>query len=92
MSDLAIPAEQSYHSPFVCITDLKKKQKAIDPIYALIREGIEKKKIKEVDPELIISYLFGIINEIVKKSYFSNRKLSPEALEQLYDMYRDGLR
>lgn len=90
--DVSAFLEQSYHSPFVCITDLKKKQKAIDPIYALIREGIEKKKIKEVDPELIISYLFGIINEIVKKSYFSNRKLSPEALEQLYDMYRDGLR
>lgn len=90
--DVSAFLEQSYHSPFVCITDIKKKQKAIDPLYALINEGIEKKKIKNVDPELVISYLFGILNEIVKKAYFSNKKLSAEAIEQLYKMYRDGIR
>ena len=90
--DVSAFLEQSYHSPFVCITDIKKKQKAIDPLYALINEVIEKKKIKNVDPELVISYLFGILNEIVKKAYFSNKKLSADAIEQLYGMYRDGIR
>ena len=84
--------EQSYHSPFVCVTDLKKKQKALDPLFALVEEGIAKKKIKDVAPELVITYLFGIVNEIVKKAYFSNKKLLPDVIEQVYAMFRDGIR
>lgn len=84
--------EQSYHSPFVCITDLKKKQKALNPLFALVKEGIESGRLKNVGEELIISYLFGIIHEIVKKTYFSGKKLSPQTIEQLYAMYWDGVR
>lgn len=84
--------EQSYHSPFVCITDLKKKQKALNPLLSLIEEGIAEKKLKNVKPELVITYLFGIVNEMVKKAYFANKKLSPEEVEQLYEMFRDGVR
>ncbi|GAA4739703.1 TetR/AcrR family transcriptional regulator [Flavisolibacter ginsenosidimutans] len=90
--DVSAFLEQSYHSPFVCITDLKKKQKALNPLFALIEEGIEKKKIKNVAPDLVLSYLFGIVNEMVKKAYFSNKKLSSETTGQLYAMFRDGIR
>ncbi|HUQ97067.1 MAG TPA: hypothetical protein VM010_05340, partial [Chitinophagaceae bacterium] len=84
--------EQSYHSPFVCITDLKKKQKALLPLFDLLHEGIETKKLKPVEPDLLVSYLFGIINEMIKKAYFANKKLSPETIDQLYCMYWDGIR
>lgn len=84
--------EQSYHSPFVCITDLKKKQKALQPLFDLVGEGIKHKKIKDTDAELIISYMFGIIHEMVKKTYFSNKKLSPEVVEELYQMFWDGVK
>ena len=84
--------EQSYHSPFVCTTDLKKKQKALKPLFDLVKEGIEKKKIKDVDVQLIVSYTFGIINEMVKRSYFSNKRLTPEIIKQLYTMYWDGIK
>ncbi len=84
--------EQSYHSPFVCVTDLKKKQKALNPLFELVEEGIEKKKIKDVEPEMVITYLFGIVNEMVKKAYFSNKKLSNESIEKVYGMFWDGIR
>ena len=90
--DVSAFLEQSYHSPFVCMTDLKKKQKALNPLFALIEEGIEKKKIKNVEADLVLTYLFGIINEMVKKAYFSNKKLSPEVIGQVYGMFRDGIR
>lgn len=90
--DVAAFLEQSYHSPFVCMTDLKKKQKALDPLFHLLAEGRAQKKIRDIDPELAMSYLFGIINEMVKKTYFSNKKLSPEVIEQLYRMCWNGLR
>jgi AcrR family transcriptional regulator len=84
--------EQVYHSPFICTTDLKKKQKALNPLLDLVNEGIEANKIKNVEVELIISYMFGIIHEIVKKSYFSNKKLSPATIQKLYSMFWDGIR
>lgn len=83
--------EQSYHSPFVCVTDLKKKQKALNPLIVLIEEGIAEKKIKNVEPSLAITYLFGISNEMVKKAYFANKKLSSESVNQMYLMFWDGL-
>lgn len=90
--DVSAFLEQSYHSPFVCVTDLKKKQKALNPLFALIEDGIEKKKIKDVDADLVLTYLFGIVNEMVKKAYFSNKKLSTEIIGQVYAMFRDGIR
>ena len=90
--EVSVFLEQVYHSPFICTTDLKKKQKALQPLFDLINEGFETKKIKETDVEVMISYMFGIIHEIVKKTYFSNKKLSGETIEQLYSMFWDGIR
>ena len=84
--------EQSYHSPFVCITDLTKKQKALQPLLELIKEGTEAKKIKKMDPDTVISFMFGIIHEWVKNAYFSNRKLSAPAIRELYSLYWDGIK
>jgi AcrR family transcriptional regulator len=84
--------EQSYHSPYVHITDLKKKQKAMSPLLDLIREGIENKKIKETEIELVVSYLFGIVNEMVKKAYFSNKKLTETIINEVYEMFWDGIK
>jgi hypothetical protein len=84
--------EQSYHSPYVHITDLKKKQKAMSPLLDLIREGIENKKIKDTEIELVVSYLFGIINEMVKKAYFSNKKLTDTVINEVYEMFWDGIK
>jgi AcrR family transcriptional regulator len=84
--------EQSYHSPYVNIIDLKKKQKAMEPLYALIREGIEKKKLKNTDTQLVVSYLFGIVNEMVKKAYFSDRKLTDATIDEVYAMFWSGIR
>lgn len=83
--------EQLYHSPFGCQGELTKKQKALQPLMDLVKEGKEAGLLKDVHDELIISYTFGIINEMVKKSYFSRKKLTPEIIEQVYAMYWDGI-
>jgi AcrR family transcriptional regulator len=84
--------EQSYHSPYVHITDLKKKQKALFPLLELIQEGIDNKKIKDTDIELIVSYLFGITNEMVKKAYFSNKKITDAVINEVYEMFWNGIK
>lgn len=90
--DVSAFLEQSYHSPYVNVIDLKKKQKALTPLFALIREGIETKKLKNAEVDLVVSYLFGIINEMVKKAYFSKKKLTEKMIEQVYEMFWDGVR
>lgn len=84
--------EQSYHSPFVSAADLKKKEKALRPLFDLIKEGIEARTLKEVDMDVLVSYMFGIINEQVKKAYFRNKKLSPAIIAQVFTMFWDGIR
>ena len=84
--------EQSYHSPYVDLIDLKKKQKALGPLFDLIKEGIETKQIRATGAELVVSYLFGIINEMVKKAYFSNKKLTDAVINEVYEMYWNGIK
>lgn len=84
--------EQSYHSPYVDVIDLKKKQKAMAPLFQLVKEGIEAKKIKNTEAELVVSYLFGIVNEMVKKAYFSNKKLTDLIICEVYTMFWDGIK
>ena len=84
--------EQSYHSPYVDLTDLKKKQKALNPLFHLVKEGIETKKIRSTEVELVVSYLFGIINEMVKKAYFSNKKITEPVVKELYGMFWNGIK
>jgi TetR/AcrR family transcriptional regulator, repressor of fatR-cypB operon len=84
--------EQSYHSPYVNLIDLKKKQKSLGPLFDLIREGIETKKIRSTEVELVVSYLFGIINEMVKKAYFSNKKITDPVINEVYGMFWNGIK
>jgi AcrR family transcriptional regulator len=90
--DVSAFLEQSYHSPYVNAIDLKKKQKAMAPLFALIKEGIETKKLKDANVDLVVSYLFGIINEMVKKAYFSNKKITNAVIREVYGMFWDGVK
>jgi AcrR family transcriptional regulator len=60
--DVSVFLEQTYHSPIVCMADIRKKDKALNPLFNLIQEGIAEKKVKDIDVGLIVSYTFGIIN------------------------------
>lgn len=84
--------EQSYHSPYVDVIDLKKKQKTLNPLFDLIKEGIANKKIRDTEVQLIISYLFGIVNEMVKKAYFSNKKITDAVIKEVYEMFWSGIK
>lgn len=89
--EVSVFLEQAYHSPFGCATDLKKKQKMLNPLYALIGEGIAAGKIKAVESELVVVFLFGIVNEMVKHTYYAGQKLTPDAVSQLYALFRSGI-
>ena len=84
--------EQSYHSPYMCSLELEKGLQALKPLFALVRKGIRENYIKDHDPELIVSFMYGIIHEMVKKAYFTQKKLSPSTIAKIYSMFWDGIR
>ena len=84
--------EQSYHSPFVCITDLKKKQKALDPLFELLQEGIDQKGLKQLELDLVVSFMFGVIHEMVKNAYFTKKKLTAAMVDDLFLMFWDAVK
>ena len=90
--EVSVFLEQYYHSPFVCTTDIRKKETALKPLLDLLKEGVETKKIKNIEIQLVVSYLFGIINEMVKKAYFTKKKFSPDVIDNVYDMFWDGIK
>jgi hypothetical protein len=64
----------------------------MQPLFDLINEGMENKKIKKIDIELVVSYLSGIVNELVKRAYFANRKLTDAIIDEVYEMFWDGIK
>lgn len=90
--EVSVFMEQTYHSPFVCTTDLKKKEKALKPLLDLLAEGIASKKIKDFDSETLMTFMFGVIHEVVKKTYFSGKKLNKEKTDQVYALFWDGIK
>lgn len=90
--EVSVFIEQSYHSPFGCLADLKKKDQVLLPLFALIQEGINEKKIRKIDEDLVVSFMFGIINEMVKKAYFTKAKLTRAAVSDLYRLFWNGIK
>ena len=84
--------EQTYHSPFVCITDLKKKQTALQPLLDLFEQGIASGIIKNMDGETLMTFMFGVIHETIKKAHFSGKRLSKDKIDQIYTLFWDGIR
>ncbi|RYZ29318.1 MAG: TetR/AcrR family transcriptional regulator [Chitinophagaceae bacterium] len=84
--------EQTYHSPFVCMTDLKKKQTALKPLLDLFNEGIDAKKLKDIDSDTLMTFMFGIIHEAIRKAHFSGKKLGRDKIQNVYLLFWDGIR
>lgn len=84
--------EQTYHSPFVCITDIKKKQTALKPLLDLFAEGVASKRLKDLDSETLMTFMFGIIHEMIKKAHFSGKKLTRDKIDQVYTLFWDGIK
>jgi len=84
--------EQAYHSPFLCVNDIKKKQAALKPLLDLFSEGIEEGKLKALDSEMLLTFMFGVIHETVRKHHFAGQKLKADKLGEVYSLFWDGVR
>ncbi len=88
----AIFVDQCFHSPFITETTKEITKKLFQPLYSLIETGKKQGLIKNEDTWLLLTFMAGSINETVKHAHYSNRKLTGNVIEQMFQMCWDGLK
>lgn len=83
--------EQCYHSPFISDTVRKNSLKALDPLFHLLEKGKEQGLVKPIDNNLLSGFIFGAVNEVVKKAHYNNKKIDQKTQDDLYQLCCDGL-
>ena len=84
--------EQCYHSPFISIAVRKESLKALNPLFHLFEQGREQKLIKDLDNHLLLGFIIGCINEVVKKAHYAHTAIDDATLENLFLLCWDGVR
>ena len=84
--------DQCYHSPYITETTKELTKKLIQPLYKLIERGKEEKKLKNLDAFMLLVFMVSGINEFVKHSVYSERKITKSSKEELFHLMWDGIK
>jgi TetR/AcrR family transcriptional regulator, repressor of fatR-cypB operon len=88
----AIFLEQCYHSPFISESAKEMTRQLFQPLYHLMERGKKEKQIKELDSFLLLAFMVGSINVVVRHSHYSNKKLTKDTIEELFSLCWDGIK
>lgn len=88
----AIFMDQCYHSPFITETTKELTKKLIQPLYKLVERGREEKLLKNTDPFMMLIFIFSSLHEFVKHSVYSEKKVSRQSKEELFNLMWDGIK
>jgi AcrR family transcriptional regulator len=84
--------DQCYHSPFITETTKEFTKKMIQPLYKLVERGKEEKQLKNLDAFLLLIFMVSGINEYVKHSVYSKKKITRSSMEDLFNLMWDGIK
>lgn len=88
----AVFMDQCYHSPFITETTKEITKKLTQPLHKLVARGKEEGFLKEADSFVLLTYVVGGINEFVKHSIYSNKKITKPLIEQMFNICWDGIK
>lgn len=88
----AVFMDQCYHSPYITATTKELTKKLIQPLYKLVERGKEEKKLKNLDAFMLLVFLVSGINEFVKHSVYSEKKITKSSKEELFNLMWDGIK
>lgn len=88
----AVFMDQCYHSPFITETTKDITRKMTQPLYKLVEKGKAEKVLKDADSFMLLTFIGGSINEYVKHCKYSDRKMTKQVIEQLFDLCWDGIK
>lgn len=88
----AVFMDQCFHSPFVGEKKRKESAKFMQPYFELIERGKKLHIIKDKDDLLLLWFIIGTINEVIKGSRYRKKALSNEMVEDVFQMCWEGIR
>jgi AcrR family transcriptional regulator len=88
----AVFMEQCYHSPFITESNKDISKKLLQPLYALMERGKKENLVKDMDTFLLLTFMVGTLNEVVKQAHYSGRKLTKIIIEDSFQLCWDGLK
>lgn len=88
--------EQYMRSPYYIETEteamLTEEKRLMEPIYELVSQGQRETIIKEADPDLLVTLVCGMLNELAKQVYFSGQALRESDWETTFAIIWDGIK
>jgi len=86
--------EQYFRSPYFHEDDATRQAEdmALLPIYSLLVEGQRQSLIKEADPELLVTLVCGMLNEVAKVSIYTQKPITHAEWELTFSVLWDGIR
>jgi len=88
----AVFMDQCYHSPYITETTKELTRKLIQPLYKLVERGMEEQLLKKMDAFMLLIFIFSGLNEFVKHSVYSERKITKSSKEALFQLMWDGIK
>ncbi|HEY9257023.1 TetR/AcrR family transcriptional regulator [Chitinophaga sp.] len=84
--------EQCYHSPFITADTREKAQQLSAPFYELMERGKKEQLIKAVDTGLLLTFMIGTMNELIKQTHYSGITLNRSRVNTTFDLCWDALK
>jgi AcrR family transcriptional regulator len=88
----AVFLDQCYHSPFINESVKQITKETLQPLFTLMERGKKEKLVKDMDTFGLLVFMMGSINEVVRHSVYSNKKLSGASAEAFFNLCWDGLK
>lgn len=88
----AIFLEQCYHSPFIAESNKETSKKMIQPLFKLIERGRKEKIIRDADTVLLLTFMIGSVNEMVKHAHYHGTSLSKTQIATAFEMCWNGMK
>ncbi|HTQ65573.1 MAG TPA: TetR/AcrR family transcriptional regulator [Puia sp.] len=90
--DEAVFMEQCNHSPFITETTKQASRQIMEPLFTLIEKGKKEQLIKPLDTRLLLIYMIGCINEVIKQYRYNHKKIDKQLTTSLFTLCWDGLK
>ncbi|CCG99578.1 transcriptional regulator, TetR family [Fibrella aestuarina BUZ 2] len=86
--------EQYYRSPFYVETDQTQTAEttALQPIYDVIRRGQAETVIKDLDPDLLVTLVCGLLNEAAKQPLYTGKPFTDADWDATFSVLWDGIK
>ena len=86
--------EQYFRSPFAVETEDTRTEEVsmMQPIYDLVVQGQQQTIIKEANPDLLVTLVCGMLDELARQSHFTGKPISESDWELTFSVIWDGVK